>query len=276
MTSGATYAAVAVALGAGLAAAVFYQRTRRPALEAMPHQVGGHACEQTSMKLYDGRLLKPFQSKNRGEREWAFYVVAQNDAALRPFLPAFDGDVTLSGRRYIQLENLLHGMTRPCVMDIKMGTKSYEPNASAAKVEEESRKFPLQATVGFRLQAIKVYDDVASEYTSYDKYHCRTFQTLDEVRAGLATFFASPEIRAAVVPQILGKLAALQTYFDSNARYHFIASSLLFVYDAAAPGTRCDVRLIDFAHVQMDVTTRDDGLCTGLRSLTSLFQSLQA
>ncbi|KAF0706036.1 hypothetical protein As57867_006823, partial [Aphanomyces stellatus] len=156
-------------------------------MEDMEHQVGGHACAKTSLKLYNGRVLKPFQSKNRGETELAFY---EHVLPLRlPFLPAFFGVLELQAdddssdlRRYLQLEDLLHGMTKPCIMDVKIGTKSYEPNASADKMALEAAKSPLQAIVGFRLQGIKVYCD--GGYVSLDKHYMRTLSTLDEVVDG--------------------------------------------------------------------------------------------
>jgi hypothetical protein len=62
--------------------------------------------------------------------------------------------------------------------------------------------------------------------------------------------------------------------FQEQTELHFIASSLLFVYDAANED-KWDLRLIDFAHVQFDQNTRDDGCITGLRSILSLFLSLE-
>jgi hypothetical protein len=61
--------------------------------------------------------------------------------------------------------------------------------------------------------------------------------------------------------------------FQVQTELHFIASSLLFVYDAANED-KWDLRLIDFAHVQFHQNTRDDGCIIGLRSIVSMLTSL--
>ncbi|KAF0694832.1 hypothetical protein As57867_014302, partial [Aphanomyces stellatus] len=230
------------------------------------------------LKLYNGRVLKPFQSKNRGETELAFY---EHVLPLRlPFLPAFFGVLELQAdddssdlRRYLQLEDLLHGMTKPCIMDVKIGTKSYEPNASADKMALEAAKSPLQAIVGFRLQGIKVYCD--GGYVSLDKHYMRTLSTLDEVvDGGFRKYVAAAGAeRRQLLMRLQAKVNAMVAWFDSQTTLHFIASSLLFVYDAA-DATRGDVRLIDFAHVQFDQSTRDEGVRTGLRTVSSILAQL--
>jgi 1D-myo-inositol-tetrakisphosphate 5-kinase/inositol-polyphosphate multikinase len=42
---------------------------------------------------------------------------------------------------YLVLEDLTQGMRRPCVMDIKIGARTYGPDASPAKVRQEDAKY---------------------------------------------------------------------------------------------------------------------------------------
>ncbi len=42
---------------------------------------------------------------------------------------------------YLVLEDLTQGMRRPCVMDIKIGARTYGPDASPAKVRQEDSKY---------------------------------------------------------------------------------------------------------------------------------------
>lgn len=58
--------------------------------------------------------------------------------------------------------------------------------------------------------------------------------------------------RIDVIPQLLSKLLQIRTLFEKQTVFRFIASSLLFVYegDTSAP-FQVDVRIIDFAHVQI-------------------------
>ncbi|OQS03386.1 inositol polyphosphate multikinase [Thraustotheca clavata] len=237
-----------------------------------------HAC----LKLYNGKVLKPFQNKGRGEREYEFYVIIQEIPSFLQFVPAFYGDITLRDnnneyQRYIQMEDLLYKMNHPCVMDIKMGTKSYEPNASAEKIAYESEKFPLQTKVGFRLLGLKVYWPQHDAYKNYDKHYCRTLQTYEDVTEALGHYFEAhnndteKERARVLVPKFVEKLGALKTWFENHQHFHLIASSLLFVYDADTLDV--DMRLIDFSHPQLMQTTPDEGMITGLSTLISIFSS---
>lgn len=43
---------------------------------------------------------------------------------LKPYVPAYHGDVEKDGERYNQMEDLLADFDLPCVMDCKMGVRS--------------------------------------------------------------------------------------------------------------------------------------------------------
>jgi len=42
---------------------------------------------------------------------------------LKPYVPAYHGDVVKDGERYNQMEDLLAEFDSPCVMDCKMGVR---------------------------------------------------------------------------------------------------------------------------------------------------------
>lgn len=42
---------------------------------------------------------------------------------LRPYVPAYHGDVVKDGERYNQMDDLLADFESPCVMDCKMGIR---------------------------------------------------------------------------------------------------------------------------------------------------------
>jgi len=42
---------------------------------------------------------------------------------------------------YLVLENLTQGLGAPCVMDIKIGARTYGPDASEAKKKQEDAKY---------------------------------------------------------------------------------------------------------------------------------------
>jgi len=72
-------------------------------------------------------------------------------------------------------------------------------------------------------------------------------------------------------------LKALLAIFEQQTEYQFIASSLLFVYegDPNVRSPKVDIRVIDFAHAQINTTpSKDEGFIIGLKSLIRHFTSL--
>lgn len=63
--------------------------------------------------------------KKVGQRERDFYDAAAAGQWPSSFLPGYHGD-SGKGDGRISIENLIHGMKCPCVMDLKMGTRTVE------------------------------------------------------------------------------------------------------------------------------------------------------
>ncbi|CAG0904528.1 unnamed protein product, partial [Darwinula stevensoni] len=95
------------------------------------------------LKHGDGYLLKPLQASPKKEREENFYrrVFSQSDdpdfLTLRKFIPNFYGvhveHVNGQEQRYLQLEDLTEGFHQPCIMDVKVGARTWGPDASQWK-----------------------------------------------------------------------------------------------------------------------------------------------
>uniref|UniRef100_A0AAV1UT77 Kinase n=1 Tax=Peronospora matthiolae TaxID=2874970 RepID=A0AAV1UT77_9STRA len=267
------------------------------------HQVGGHTTAKTSLKAHDGKILKPYQSKQRGERERDFYErvfrsekESPDFGALRTFLPMYYGSTVIpeagdekkedSCTKYLVLEDLTWGRKWPCIMDIKMGTRSYEEGASAEKVAHEKSKFSLQETAGLRIQGIKVYSLEENNYVVLDKYFGRSITSMDGITRALGHFFPLQDKTKTVklLEAYLRRLDQLKTWFDEQQTTEFIASSFLFLYDgeesrredkSVSEAYAADIRLIDFAHVSHPVPPKlDEGLRTGIATLIRCFQTL--
>lgn len=58
---------------------------------------------------------------------------------------------------YLKLENLVGRFRKPCVVDIKMGKKTYDPEAGPAKIAKEMTKFPHVEKFGFQFTGMQVY-----------------------------------------------------------------------------------------------------------------------
>ncbi|EPQ16365.1 Inositol-trisphosphate 3-kinase B [Myotis brandtii] len=62
---------------------------------------------------------------------------------LRPYVPAYHGDVVKDGERYNQMDDLLADFDSPCVMDCKMGVRGdrdpgFDPDGSPTRKEDGS------------------------------------------------------------------------------------------------------------------------------------------
>ena len=71
------------------------------------------------------------QASLRGEREIEFYqmISSSTDSSLKqfqPFMPIFYGLCTYEERQLMAIENATKGMTKPCVLDIKVVKVKYQ------------------------------------------------------------------------------------------------------------------------------------------------------
>lgn len=57
---------------------------------------------------------------------------------------------------YLKLEDVAGRFACPCIMDVKIGRKSYDPFASQEKQEEHIRKYPLMEEIGFLILGMRV------------------------------------------------------------------------------------------------------------------------
>ncbi|CDH51754.1 arginine metabolism regulation protein iii [Lichtheimia corymbifera JMRC:FSU:9682] len=128
-----------------------------------------------------------------------------NDAELSQTLlkasSATDADTPLQDHRPIDsqgrsldenlcLENVLHGFTRPCVLDLKLGTRLYDDDATPEKREkmQKNAKGTTSEELGIRISGMKVYNTIDRAWAIYDKQFGRS-RTADTILDGLLSFF---------------------------------------------------------------------------------------
>ena len=58
---------------------------------------------------------------------------------------------------YLKLDNVMHNMSNPCVLDIKMGKRTYDPDAPPEKIAIEVAKFPPVVKLGYQLSGMQVF-----------------------------------------------------------------------------------------------------------------------
>lgn len=104
------------------------------------------------MMKQNGVVLKPITKQEIGEREIWLYQNLHNTVdksliELKHFVPLFYGTkkIVIDGKdiNCIVLEDVTAQFKEPCVMDIKIGKRTWGPNATSEKManEEVSRRF---------------------------------------------------------------------------------------------------------------------------------------
>lgn len=252
--------------------------------------VGGHAQKNKGLPLLfleDGYLLKPLQDqeeggspsaagakRNRGQVEAAFYAkVWASDHPLKQVMPHFYGVEEMEdGLQYLCLEDLTFAMELPCVLDLKMGRRSYADTASPEKVAKERAKYPPQEAVGFRFAGMRGY--VSGELVESTREWCFSLQASDIPDALERFFFDGKQIRRNLVRSVVAQVQDIVHCLDRHATWRMYGASLLICYDAAAVGGGGDVvkcKLIDFANVYeiQDEGGKDYGFLHGLYFLLS-------
>lgn len=152
---------------------------------AMDHQVAGHTfhvgADEIGMlkSVDDGSVLKPGGLPMCAAREIKFYeqLLTTSDKdilPLREFIAEYRGTQTLNvGSKtvnFIKLRDLTHSMMEPCVIDIKMGRRTWDPQATDKKREAEENKYVnCKNTVGFCIPGFQTYHIASENYKKFGK-----------------------------------------------------------------------------------------------------------
>ena len=121
-------------------------------LKAHPFQVAGHGsmlrCESS------GTILKPLSETELSAYERAPAVLKRGGFLARMIGTRPDAD----GSPHLELEDLTHGMQRPCLIDIKMGTRQHTSAMSPEKIAYVSGKCrdTTSAALGVRVTGLMV------------------------------------------------------------------------------------------------------------------------
>ncbi|KAG2463238.1 IPMK multikinase, partial [Polypterus senegalus] len=59
--------------------------------------------------------------------------------------------------QYLKLEDVTRKFIKPCIMDVKIGQRSYDPYASKEKKDQQIRKYPLMEEIGFLVLGMRQY-----------------------------------------------------------------------------------------------------------------------
>ncbi|XP_031178298.1 inositol-trisphosphate 3-kinase B isoform X1 [Sander lucioperca] len=268
-------------------------------------QLAGHAG---SFKAgANGRILK-----KHCECEQRCLSLLMRDV-LRPYVPGYHGDVEKDGQKYNQMEDLLAEFDFPCVMDCKMGVRTYleeeltkarkkpsprpdmyqkmvEVDPEAATPEENLQKAVTKprymqwretisstATLGFRIEGVKKEDGTVNRDFKKTKTREQVTEAFHDFVKGNKDILNGYLSRLKEVRDTL----EISPFFKTH---EVIGSSLLFVHDSKG---RAKVWMIDFGkttplpegeelthRASWQEGNREDGYLSGLDSLVDIILSM--
>ncbi|XP_067011732.1 inositol-trisphosphate 3-kinase B isoform X2 [Anabrus simplex] len=289
-----------------------YKKQRYPWVQLAGHQGNFKAGPE------QGTILKKLCPKE----ELCFKVLMKD--VLRPYVPEYKGSVTCEDgdcilttpqdNIYLQLQDLLGDFTSPCVMDCKIGVRTYlEEELAKAKEKPKLRKDMYEkmiqidpeapteeehrlkgvtkprymvwretisstATLGFRIEGIRKSDGKSSKDFKTTKTREQIVQAFRDFTEGFPH----------AVPKYIQRLKAIKATLEVShffSTHEVIGSSLLFVHDKY----NASVWLIDFAKtlvlpngMMIDhaskwiVGNHEDGYLIGISNLIAIFTEMQA
>lgn len=275
-------------------------------LKVPDHQVAGHKAGNGKLgPLVDnsGRFYKPLQGDERGSNEVSFYASFSSDTRIpvhiRRFFPNFYGTQLVEAsdgsglQPHLVLQNLTLGQVNPSIMDIKIGSRTWPPQATedyihkCLKKDRQSTSIPL----GFRFSGLQIYESKESGFWKPEKRSIKCLSA-DEVKLILRKFVSShvsekmdlkPDCTFASVVYggsagILAQLLELKAWFEDQTIYHFYSCSVLMTYEkeliSYGKSPYAEIKLVDFAHVVEGKGVIDHNLLGGLCSLIKFISEI--
>lgn len=252
-------------------------------------QIFGAHVDGIQFDADSGSISKQLQDAGRGEREAKYLKLLSASPDWSRFVPEYRGRFTdARGCEWVSMENLTAGMKRPFVLDLKVGTRHWGPDASATKRSKEILKSETTSigTIGLRVVGCKIPGE---RYLDHDSYYCGYKENADlgaeEIPSALLKFLRT-DARRHTTQEFVKALLAL---FVRQDEYVFFGSSLLLAYDGAL-GDEAPLRIsmIDFGHVhsmdemlqeaalfdQPSFKPRDTGYIHGLLSLLDILNDV--
>ncbi|XP_055991808.1 inositol-trisphosphate 3-kinase B [Sorex fumeus] len=268
-------------------------------------QLAGHAGSFKAAA--NGRILK---KHCESEQRCLDRLMAD---VLRPYVPAYHGDVVKDGERYNQMDDLLADFDSPCVMDCKMGVRTYleeeltkarkkpslrkdmyqkmvEVDPDAPTEEEKAQRAVTKprymqwretisstATLGFRIEGIKKEDGSVNRDFKKTKTREQVTEAFREFTQGNRNILVAYRDRLKDIRATL----EISPFFKCH---EVIGSSLLFIHDKKE---QAKVWMIDFGKttplpegqtLQHDIPwqegNREDGYLSGLDNLISILTEM--
>ncbi|XP_054827502.1 inositol-trisphosphate 3-kinase A isoform X2 [Eublepharis macularius] len=234
-------------------------------------QLAGHTG---SFKAADGGTILKRYSENE---EKCFKLLVKDQ--LYSCVPIFHGVVERDGESYIQLDDLLTNFEGPCVMDCKMGIRTYlEEELTKAREKPKLRKDMYKKMID-----VDPLAPTAEENSQHAVTKPRYMQWRETISSSANLGFRIEGIKK----KYLKRLYEIRNILESSdffKRHEVIGSSLLFVHDDSG---HANVWLIDFGkttllpdgqtldhRIPWQEGNREDGYLLGLDNLIDILESI--
>eukprot|EP01121_Diplochlamys_sp_Union-15-3_P020724 TRINITY_DN8159_c0_g1_i1.p1 TRINITY_DN8159_c0_g1~~TRINITY_DN8159_c0_g1_i1.p1 ORF type:complete len:264 (+),score=26.40 TRINITY_DN8159_c0_g1_i1:30-794(+) len=217
--------------------------------------------------------------------ERIFYDRVKNEnlyPGLSPFIPKYFGVQRYQQKDYIVLEDLSHQYTKPCLLDIKVGTRTWSPQVSEKKKQRVIQRdlVTTTSTLGLRYCGSKGYNRVLDQYIYFTKAVGQKLSRHDFFDKIVPWFINERNsIRKDVCRQYIEHLKVLKSWLE-NSKYctRFYSCSLLFCYEGASNKTANPIiKMIDFANVYETkaINEDDDGVVFGITNMINFLTKMQ-
>lgn len=215
-------------------------------MKLLSNQVAGHVIEDSGgvgMLSKDDKVYKPLLKKDCAEREIRLYeqletTVDRSLIEMRHLVPKYYGVEKIMFKDklidYLVLENLTKDFKEPCVMDIKIGRRTWDPYASYSKIIAEEKKYhECKRDLGFCIPGLQVYKIAQNRLVKYGKDFGKTLDK-DSAKEVIKEFLNADcyHFCRKLLMQLLACLWQIQHFARNQRRLRLYASSILLVYDA--------------------------------------------